>query len=188
MTVMTFRGVHSTCLTQAESIVNSGARVSAAGRAGTGFYLWSYSRDSEEAEALARDWYQDQKDDGAYKSFSKQAMVILFYEISLNPLEFLNINSTWHHEQIRKKYGRTKDKAGLSKAYDDHISGIAQDRFEQKKVHLKLIEATLPVPSSTRERSRGVPLTVGADAYIVLPAGLPNLRLTDAIGMSLKGA
>lgn len=188
MTLIVYKGVHSTCLSQAESISRVGIRPSPAGRAGAGAYLWAYDTDPTEAEALARDWYQDSLVARDYDKYPKKSRVLLYFEIELGELEWLNVNSTWHHERIRVKAARAKDKANISKAYDDHIEGIAKSRWENRKILLKVVESSLPVPMATRSRTSGTPLTVGADAYIVLPAGIPFLKLVSAVGMPLKGA
>ena len=182
-----FRGVHSTCVSLAESILKTGIRTTPVGRAGAGVYLWAYVNDSTEAKQLAIDWYEDQMRVGAFDQYPKRGRVILYYELELELAEVVNINSTSHHELIRKKAARASSKADISRAYDDHLTGISEHRRVKLGAPLKLVEATLPVPNSTRDRSSGIPLTVGADAYIVLSTGIPSLKLVDVIGMPWKG-
>ena len=143
--------------------------------------------DSTEAEHLAADWYEDQVAARAFERYPRQGRVLLYYELDLEPHEVVNINSTWHHELIRRNLGRGRGKADISKAYDDHIHGISEHRLTKLGAPLKLVEASLPVPNATRGRSSGAPLTVGADAYIVLATGIPSLKLVDVIGMPWKG-
>lgn len=184
---LVFKGVHGTCVSHAESIIKNGIHPTLEGRAGAGVYLWSYINDASEAEHLAADWYADQLDKGAYSGCPKTGRVLLYYEIELEATEAVNINSTAHHELIRRKAQRARGKAGISKVYDDYLNGVSTHRLEKHGVSLKLVEASLPVPNSTRERSPGLPLTVGADAYIVLATGLPSLKLVEVVGMPWKG-
>lgn len=185
MTKKTYRGVHGTCVSQAKSIARNGIRASSAGRAGAGAYLWSYVSDPAEAILLAEDWYRDQLDEGRYDKEPEKGMAVLFFELELLPLEFISINTTAHHEMIRGKLARGRGKIDLSKAYDDHIAGLAAHR-KQAGADLKLVETAVPYPKSTKARLGGVPLTPGADAYIVLHQGLSDLKLFDARGLNLK--
>ncbi|MBL8390037.1 MAG: hypothetical protein JNK17_17645 [Hydrogenophaga sp.] len=171
----------------AESIVKTEIRATTVGRAGAGVYLWAYVNDASEAEHLAIDWYEDQSSAKVFERHPKQGRVLLYYELELEPQEVVNINTTYHHELIRKKVARGRSRSDISRAYDDHISGISEHRLEKFGVPLKLVEASLPVPNATRERSSGVPLTVGADAYIVLATGISSLKLVDVKGMPWKG-
>ncbi len=187
MAKTTYRGVHGTCITHAKSIVANGMRAATEGRAGAGAYLWSYASDPDQAIALAEDWHQDDTERGHYQGLKEPGLAVLFFEIDLEPLELVNLNSTAHHELIRKKLGRNKGKSAISKCFDDHIKGIADHRVAEKGITLKMVEATLPYPQSTKQRWDSVPLTTGGDAYIILYQGLSALRLVDARGVALKG-
>jgi hypothetical protein len=171
-------GVHGTCLTFADTIQKEGVRASLAGRAGAGFYLWSYINDDGRASELAEDWYQDQLDHGAY-SGQNQNGVLLYYIIWLLRAETVNLNSTAHHEAIRSKLERGRGKVSFSQAYNDHIQGLAE-AYAKLGNQLKLVEATVPYPQSTKARRRSDDqLTTGGDAYIIQEPGLVDLELID---------
>ncbi len=182
MTKTIYRGVHSTSITFANSIKANGAAASPEGRAGAGFYLWSYVSEPTHAVELAEDWHRDCYNRGEYGKCSEPALALLFYEIELDPAEVVNLNSTAHHEIIAAKVGRAGKKAAVSKAWDDHIKGISAFRLEKMGKHLKMVEVQLPVPTTTKDRvyaRRQVSLTVGGDSYIVLPNALGELKLVD---------
>lgn len=179
------KGAHGTCLSNAEDILKKGIEASSTGRAGGGFYLWSYISDKDNAASLAEDWYRDRLDFGSYKKCAKKDLVVLFYEIDVDDLSWLNINSIGHREALRKLATRARDKVDNSKVYDGYFAQISARRAELTKgVGLQIVETVVPVPHTTKKEKPGSnPLTVGAEAYIVLPAGLSKLKLIEARGL-----
>lgn len=165
--------------------MQNGLRASAEGRGGSGAYLWAYVANYSEAVLLAEDWYEDQKAKGTYDRCSEPGMAVLFFEIDLEPLEVLNLNSTVHHETIRAGIQRSRGRTAVSQAIDDHVQGIAEHRLRQRIV-LKLVEVQVPLPLATKARRDRASLTVGGDAYIIRQQGLSDLRVVDAKGVSLK--
>lgn len=176
---MKLYGVHSTCISNAKEILRRGFRASDEGRAGGGVYLWAYVSDYSTAAALADSWWQQCFEEGRYDGRKERGKAMLMCSIEIETPEYLNLNITFHHEQLRALFRRTKGAVSASKIFDDYIEGVRAARQMQHGARLKVVEALVPFPRPAKAGGRVLHLTVGADVYIVQKQAVSELSVTD---------
>lgn len=179
---MLLKGIHGTCVSHAKLIGEQGVKAFGGGRAGSGFYLWAYLADDARAVQLGRDWHAWKLDRGDYSKCAERGCAILQCEIELDPHSYLNLNQARHHEALWTIKARLPKGESQAKVFDEYLESQSAFRQQQFGVSLKLVEAMVPYPEATKlRRADGPPLTPGADAYIVLPEGLSELRVTSIL-------
>ena len=180
------RGIHATSISYAKTILNDGPKSVQGGRAGSGFYLWSYFSNRKHAIELARDWHEWKLEAGSYADCAERGFAFLDCEISVDPKAYVNLNQALHHETLRVNRDRLPRGEDPARVYDEYVNGLSMFRQEKFGTPLKIVEAMVPFPLATKRRHDGPPLTPGADAYIVLPTGLSELVVVDVNPANLR--
>lgn len=182
MVVTQYFGAHGTC-EYAATAIRSGApiKITQAGLAGNGFYLWAYPSlgKHQEAVQLARDWHDFYVSKNKYANVpvGQRGFAALLCQIGLKDGEWLDVSRPVSQQRIEHIFRGLPPDSERYEAYIQHVVEVAESRLEKYQIHLKMVVTSLPVPVPTRRRLGNPVLTPFAYTYIVLEAGIPYLKI-----------